>query len=66
MTKKTDENEVNKTADDKRINDIEESVKEIAKYVKNEAIRLQELLEKRAPDREYLERMENCRSTRKY
>jgi len=61
MTKKTDENEVNKTADDKRINDIEESVKEIAKYVKNEAIRLQELLEKRAPDREYLERMEKAK-----
>ena len=45
----------------KRIDDIEESVKEIAKYVRNEAIRLEELLEKKAPDREYLERVEKAK-----
>ena len=45
----------------KRIDDIEEGVKEIAKYVRNEVIRLEELLEKKAPDREYLERVEKAK-----
>ncbi len=46
---------------EKRIQDIEESVKEIAKYVRNESMRIEELLEKKAPDREYLERMEKAK-----
>jgi DNA repair exonuclease SbcCD ATPase subunit len=45
---------------EKRIQDIEDSVKEIAKYVRNESMRIEELIEK-SPDREYLERMEKAK-----
>jgi chromosome segregation ATPase len=51
--------------DVKRISDIEESIKEIAKYVKSETKRLEDLLEKGAThvetDRSYVERIEKAK-----